>query len=60
MIRSLGMNTVSFSGTNLLEQFKEKQKNVNLTTDEKPRLEGADVLTNYAKAWINQPPSIVN
>lgn len=60
MIRPLVMNTVSFRGTNLLEQFKEKQKAHPQHTDNQPQFDGAEAIANYNKGLINQQPAILN
>lgn len=59
MIRPLGINSVSFSGTNLLEKFKGQQTTENKPA-EQPKINGSEAMAAYNKAMITPSPAILN
>lgn len=56
MIRPISMNAVGFRGTNLLEQFKEKQKALPQHMDNQPQFDGAQAVAAYNQAVIETKP----
>lgn len=59
MIRPVGINTVNFNGTNLLEKFKEKQNTQPEPAKELTETKGSEAIANYNKAAINTTPAIL-